>query len=88
MAQTSEQQAPTTGISDAVVEWRRETLERAGLDAERAEKIAASDADLHEAITEVPVQDPSKAGTVIDEVEKGYSLNDKIIRFAKVVVGK
>jgi hypothetical protein len=50
MAQTSEQQAPTTGISDAVVEWRRETLERAGLDAERAEKIAASDADLHEAV--------------------------------------
>ncbi|MBM3681595.1 MAG: hypothetical protein FJW81_09825 [Actinobacteria bacterium] len=50
MAQTSEQQAPTTGLSDAVVEWRRETLERAGLDAERAEKIAASDADLHEAV--------------------------------------
>jgi len=50
MAQTSEQQAPSTGISDAVVEWRRETLERAGLDAERAEKIAASDADLHEAV--------------------------------------
>ena len=39
MAQTSEQQAPTTtGISDAVVEWRRETLERAGLDNERAER--------------------------------------------------
>jgi len=51
MAQTSEQQAPTTtGISDAVVEWRRETLERAGLDNERAERIAASDADLHEAV--------------------------------------
>ena len=50
MAQTSEQQAPTTGISDAVVEWRRETLERAGLDSDRAERIAASDADLHEAV--------------------------------------
>ncbi len=50
MAPTSEQQAPSSGISDAVVEWRRETLERAGLDAERAEKIAASDADLHEAV--------------------------------------
>jgi molecular chaperone GrpE len=44
-------------------------------------------ADLHEAITEVPV--PSEqAGKVIDQVEKGYYLNDKIIRFAKVVVGK
>ena len=50
MAQTSEQQAPSTTISDAVVEWRRETLERAGLDADRAERIAQSDADLHEAV--------------------------------------
>ncbi len=42
--------------------------------------------DLHEAITEIP--SPEMAGKVIDEVEKGYYLNDKIIRFAKVVVGK
>jgi molecular chaperone GrpE len=44
--------------------------------------------DQHEAITEVPVQADELKGTVIDEVEKGYYLNDKIIRFAKVVVGK
>ena len=44
--------------------------------------------ELHEAITEVPVPDASKKGKVIDEVTKGYYLNDKIIRFAKVVVGK
>ena len=44
--------------------------------------------DQHEAITEVPVPDPELKGKVIDEVEKGYYLNDKIIRFAKVVVGK
>lgn len=44
-------------------------------------------ADLHEAITEVPVP-AAQAGKVIDQVEKGYYLNDKIIRFAKVVVGK
>lgn len=44
-------------------------------------------ADLHEAITEVPVP-AGQAGKVIDQVEKGYYLNDKIIRFAKVVVGK
>ena len=50
MAQTSEQQAPQATISDAVTEWRRETLERAGLDTDRAERIAASDADLHEAV--------------------------------------
>ena len=46
------------------------------------------DVELHEAITEVPVPDASKKGKVIDEVTKGYYLNDKIIRFAKVVVGK
>lgn len=45
-------------------------------------------ADLHEAITEIPAPNESLVGKVVDEVEKGYYLNDKIIRFAKVVVGK
>lgn len=45
------------------------------------------DVEKHEAITEVPVDEKLK-GKVIDEVQKGYTLNDKIIRFAKVVVGK
>jgi molecular chaperone GrpE len=45
-------------------------------------------ADFHEAITEIPVADENMKGKVVDEVEKGYTLNDKIIRFAKVVVGK
>ena len=44
--------------------------------------------DIHEAITEVPAPAPALAGKVLDEVQKGYYLNDKIIRFAKVVVGK
>ncbi len=44
--------------------------------------------DLHEAITEIPASAADMAGKVMDEVEKGYYLNDKIIRFAKVVVGK
>jgi molecular chaperone GrpE len=44
------------------------------------------DAEQHEAITEVPMGDDFK-GKVIDTVEKGYFLNDKIIRYAKVVVG-
>jgi molecular chaperone GrpE len=46
------------------------------------------DVEKHEAITEIPVQDEKLRGKVIDEVQKGYYLNDKIIRFAKVVVGK
>ena len=45
------------------------------------------DVEKHEAITEIEVPEDKK-GKVIDEIEKGYYLNDKIIRFAKVVVGK
>lgn len=45
------------------------------------------DLDKHEAITEMETA-PEKKGKVIDELEKGYYLNDKIIRFAKVVVGR
>jgi molecular chaperone GrpE len=44
--------------------------------------------DFHEAITEIPVPDEKMKGKIVDEVEKGYTLNDKIIRFSKVVVGK
>lgn len=44
--------------------------------------------DLHEAITEIPAPAPELQGKVIDQVQKGYYLGDKIIRFAKVVVGK
>lgn len=45
-------------------------------------------ADLHEAITEIPAPTPKLVGKIIDEIEPGYYLNDKLIRFAKVVVGK
>jgi len=44
--------------------------------------------ELHEAITEILVKDEKQKGKVVDEITKGYFLNDKIIRFAKVVVGK
>ena len=44
--------------------------------------------DIHEAITEIPAPTPEQKGKVIDEIQKGYYLNDKIIRYAKVVVGK
>jgi molecular chaperone GrpE len=44
--------------------------------------------DQHEAITEIPAPTEDLKGKVVDEVVKGYYLNDKIIRFAQVVVGK
>ncbi len=48
----------------------------------------AFDPEIHEAITEIPAPTQEMKGKVIDTIEKGYLLNDKIIRHAKVVVGK
>lgn len=45
------------------------------------------DADLHEALTNIPSPDEDSKGKVLDVLEKGYTLNGKVIRFAKVVVG-
>jgi molecular chaperone GrpE len=90
----AERQLQSAGLPDAVKEGTllvfaklRSVLQGRGL---RAMVSIHTDFDVekHEAITEVPVQDPSLKGKVIDEVQKGYYLNDKIIRFAKVVVGK
>ena len=44
--------------------------------------------DLHEAVTEIPAATKELKGKVVDEIMKGYYLNDKLIRHAKVVVGK
>ncbi len=46
------------------------------------------DADIHEAITNIPAPSEDLKGKVVEELEKGYSLNGKIIRFAKVVIGQ
>ncbi len=46
------------------------------------------DVELHDAITEIPAPDESMKGKVVDEIEKGYNLNGKLLRHAKVVVGK
>ena len=45
------------------------------------------DTDLHEAITQIPASSEDMKGKVMDVVEKGYYLNDKVLRFAKVVIG-
>ncbi len=46
------------------------------------------DPELHEALTEIPAPSEEMKGKIIDTIEKGYYLNDKIIRYARVVVGK
>lgn len=72
---------------DLIKEKLVRTLQNKGLKA--MESIGTDfDADLHEAITEIPAPNPDMVGKVVDEVEKGYILNEKIIRYAKVIVGK
>lgn len=51
-------------------------------------KEQAFDTDLHEAVTKFPAPSEDMKGKVVDVVEKGYILNEKVIRFAKVVVGE
>lgn len=46
------------------------------------------DADMHEAVAMVPVSEDERKGKIIDTVQKGYMLNDKVLRHAKVVVGQ
>ena len=63
------------------------TVEQLGLKQMDTEDLTFND-EIHDAITHIPVDDPSKDGKIIDIVEPGYTLNGKIIRYAKVVVGK
>ena len=65
----------------------RNILQGRGLKAMES-KEQEFDTELHEAITEIPAPTEELKGKVLDEVQKGYYLNDKIIRHAKVVVGK
>ncbi len=65
----------------------RNIMQQKGLKAMDA-KGGEFNADLHEAITEIPAPNDAMVGKVIDVVEQGYYLNDKLIRHAKVVVGK
>ncbi len=46
------------------------------------------DVDHHEAITKIPAPEEKLKGKVVDVIQKGYTLNDKVIRFAKVVIGE
>lgn len=62
-------------------------LQQAGVKPMLLDPGTAFDADLHEAITQIPVEDPALKGKIVDVVEKGYLLQDTVLRFAKVVTG-
>ena len=64
------------------------TLEQKGLEAIKVEQGETFDAEYHEAITQVPAPSDDLKGKIIDVVEKGYKLGEKVIRFPKVVIGQ
>lgn len=83
---TDDAQVIREGVN-LVFQKLRSTLQSKGVKA--METVGKDfDADLHEAITEIPAPSDDLKGKVVDEVVKGYYLSDKIIRHAKVVVGK
>ncbi len=64
------------------------TLEQKGLKTIETKQGDVFDAEIHQAITQIPAPSKKLKGKVIDCVEKGYKLGDKIIRFPKVVIGQ
>lgn len=65
----------------------KRTLENQGIKSMEA-KGQVFNTDLHEAITEIAAPTEDMVGKVVDVIEEGYYLNDKVIKYAKVVVGK
>jgi len=76
----------TPGV-ELVYQKLKRTLEGLGL-KQMVSTGEPFDAELHEAFTEIPAPSPDMVGKVMDTIEPGYTLNDKLIRHAKVVVGK
>lgn len=61
--------------------------EKKGLKLMESKPGDAFDTEIHDAISQIPAPDEKLKGKIVDTVEKGYYLNDKVIRFAKVVIG-
>jgi len=66
----------------------KETLKSKGLAEVETKSGDVFNADNHEAITQIPAPSDDLKGKIVDVVEKGYALGDKIIRFPKVVIGQ
>lgn len=66
----------------------KETLKQKGLTQIEVSQGDVFNADDHEAITQIPAPSEDLKGKIIDVIEKGYKLGDKIIRFPKVVIGQ
>jgi molecular chaperone GrpE len=66
----------------------KSTLEQKGLAPIKVANGDVFNADNHEAITQIPAPSEDLKGKIIDVIEKGYALGDKVIRFPKVIIGQ
>lgn len=66
----------------------RETLKSKGLEVIETKQGEVFNADNHEAVTQIPAPNKKLKGKIIDVIEKGYAIGDKIIRYPKVVIGQ
>ena len=73
---------------ELIQEKLKSTLISKGLEEVEIKVGDAFDADFAEAITQIPAPSPKMKGKIVDVIEKGYKLGDKIIRFPKVVIGQ
>ena len=87
-----EKEPPKDGTSEKgillIYQKLKSILEKEGLKVMESSVGKEFDPELQSAFAQIPAPDESQKGKVIEEVEKGYLLNDKIIRYAKVVVGQ
>jgi len=84
----TEANAPVFEGMKLIAHKLKDTLKGKGLKEMESTVGQAFDVETMEAITQIPTSTPEMAGKVIDEVEKGYLIGEKVIRYAKVVVGK
>lgn len=84
-AETTDVKTITDGVH-LIYNKLKNTLTQKGL-VEMKSMGEVFNTDLHEAITNIPAPSEDLKGKVVDELEKGYTLNGKVIRFAKVVIG-
>ena len=87
MSETEDLKSVKEGI-DLIYQKFNKTLSQQGIKPIESGVGSEFDLNLQEAISRIPAPDKKMKGKVIDEVEKGYTLNDKVIRFTKVVIGE
>lgn len=84
--ESNEEMAPAREGTDLIYQKFKKVLEAKGLKRMEVSKGDEFNDDFHEAITQIPAEE-ELAGKIVDVVENGYFLNEKVVRFAKVVTG-